>query len=126
MACATLTGAYASKAITTPFQVTLQDGTTVMAQIHGDEHFNFYTTTSGDLLIFENNKWRMATEADKAQVTARQNQSVTTRSKANEKITATHPFPHTGTPKALVLMVDFANQKFTYTKDDIDKLLNGT
>ena len=126
LACATLTGAYASKAITTPFQVTLQDGTTVMAQIHGDEHFSFYTTTSGDLLIFENNKWRMATEADKAQMTARQNKSVTTRSKANEKITATAPFPHIGTPKALVIMVDFKNQKFTYSKNDIDKLLNGT
>ena len=72
LACATLTGAYAAKAITTPFQVTLQDGTTVMAQIHGDEHFSFYTTTSGELLIFENNTWRMATEADKLQLTMKQ------------------------------------------------------
>ena len=125
LACATLTGAYASKAITTPFQVTLQDGTTVMAQIHGDEHFSFYTTTSGELLIFENNIWRMATEADKTQLTKRQN-AISTRRKANEKIIATRPFPHIGTPKALVIMVDFQDVKFTYSKDDIDKLLNGT
>ena len=125
LACATLTGAYASKAITRPFKVTLQNGTTVMAQIHGDENFNFYTTTSGELLIFENNTWRLATEADKAQMTKRQN-AVSTRRKANEKITATRPFPHVGTPKALVIMVDFSDQKFTYTKNDIDKLLNGT
>ena len=124
LACATLTGAYAAKAITTPFQVTLVDGTTVMAQIHGDEHFNFYTTTSGELLIFENNTWRMATEADKAQLTKKQN-AVTARRKANEKITATRPFPHVGTPKALVIMVDFSDQKFTYKKNDINKLLNG-
>ena len=125
LACATLTGAYASKAITTPFQVTLQDGTTVMAQIHGDEHFNFYTTTSGELLIFENNTWRMATEADKARLTKKQN-AITARRKANEKIIATRPFPHVGNPKALVIMVDFKDQKFIYTKDDVNKLLNGT
>ena len=125
LACATLTGAYASKAITTPFQITLQDGTTVMAQIHGDEHFNFYTTTSGELLIFENNTWRMATEADKARLTKKQN-AVTARRKANEKIIATRPFPHVGNPKALVIMVDFKDQKFIYTKNDINKLLNGT
>ena len=124
LACATLTGAYASKAITKPFKVTLQNGTTVMAQIHGDENFSFYTTTSGELLIFENNTWRLATEADKAQMTKQQN-ATTKRRKANEKITATRPFPHVGTPKALVIMVDFSDQKFTYTKDDIDKLLNG-
>jgi immune inhibitor A len=126
LACATLSGAYASKAITAPFLVTLQDGTTVMAQIHGDEHFSFYTTTSGDLLIFENYTWRMATETDKAQINANLAKVTSTRRKANEKISATRPFPHTGTPKALVLMVDFANLKFTYTKEDINKLLNGT
>lgn len=125
LACAALTGAYASKAITSPFQVTLQDGTTVTAQIHGDEHFHFYTTTSGELLIFENNTWRIATEADKSQMTNKQN-AVSKRRKANEKITATRPFPHVGTPKALVIMVDFSDQKFIYTKDDINKLLNGT
>ena len=124
LACATLTGAYAAKAITTPFQVTLQDGTTVMAQIHGDEHFSFYTTTSGELLIFENNTWRMATEADKLQLTMKQN-AVAKRRKANEKITATRPFPHVGTPKALVIMVDFKDVKFTYTKANVDSLLNG-
>ncbi|MBQ1816429.1 MAG: peptidase M6, partial [Bacteroidaceae bacterium] len=125
LACATLTGAYAAKAITTPFQVTLQDGTTVMAQIHGDEHFSFYTTTSGELLIFENNTWRMATEADKKHLTKKQN-AIKARRKANEKITATRPFPHVGKPKALVIMVDFSDLKFRYTKNDINKLLNGT
>ncbi len=125
LACATLTGAYASKAITVPFQVTLQNGQTVMAQFHGDEHFHFYTTTSGELLIFENNTWRIATEADKAQMTKEQ-KAVAKRRKANEQIKAVRPFPHTGTPKALVIMVDFSDQKFVYTKNDINKLLNGT
>ena len=125
LACATLTGAYASKAITVPFQVTLQNGQTVVAQFHGDEHFNFYSTTSGELLIFENNTWRIATEADKAQMTKEQ-KAVAKRRKANEQIKAVRPFPHTGTPKALVIMVDFSDQKFVYTKNDIDKLLNGT
>ena len=106
-------------------QVTLQDGTTVMAQIHGDEHFSFYTTTSGELLIFENNTWRMATEADKKHLTKKQN-AIKARRKANEKITATRPFPHVGKPKALVIMVDFSDLKFRYTKNDINKLLNGT
>lgn len=125
LACAALTGTYAAKAITTPFQVTLQDGKTVMAQIHGDEHFHFYTTTSGELIIFENDTWRMATDADKEQLTKKQ-KAATARRKANEKITATRPFPHVGTPKALVIMVDFSDQRFQYTKNDINKLLNGT
>ena len=125
LACAALTGAYAAKAITTPFQVTLQDGKTVMAQIHGDEHFHFYTTTSGELIIFENDTWRMATDADKEQLTKKQ-EAATARRKANEKITAIRPFPHVGTPKALVIMVDFSDQRFQYTKNDINKLLNGT
>ncbi len=125
LACAALTGAYAAKAITMPFQVTLQDGKTVMAQIHGDEHFHFYTTTSGELIIFENDTWRMATDADKEQLTKKQ-EAATARRKANEKITAIRPFPHVGTPKALVIMVDFSDQRFQYTKNDINKLLNGT
>lgn len=125
LACAALTGAYAAKAITMPFQVTLQDGKTVMAQIHGDEHFHFYSTTSGELIIFENDTWRMATDADKEQLTKKQ-EAATARRKANEKITAIRPFPHVGTPKALVIMVDFSDQRFQYTKNDINKLLNGT
>lgn len=51
---------------------------------------------------------------------------ISTRHKTNEKITATRPFPHVGTPKVLVIMVDFSDQKFTYTKNDINTLLNGT
>ncbi len=112
LACATLTCAYASKAITTPFQVTLQDGTTVMAQFHGDEYFSFYTTASGELLIFENNTWHMATETDKVQLTQKQN-AMMARRKANERLTATRPFPHIGTPKAWVFMVDCSDQKCT-------------
>lgn len=52
--------------------------------------------------------------------------AITTRHKTNERITATRPFPHVGTPKVLIIMVDFSDQKFTYTKNDINKLLNGT
>ena len=123
-ACAAFCGIHASKAITTPFQVTLQDGRTVMVQFHGDEHFSFYTTIEGELVIFENNSWRIATENDKQKLSAKQ--KATDKRKVNEQIKEEdHPFPHKGTPKALVIMVDFKNMKFTYTKNDINKLLNG-
>lgn len=123
LACATICSVHASKAITTPFQVTLLDGRTVMVQFHGDEHFSFYTTTEGELVIFENNSWRIATENDKQKLNAKQ--QATDKRKVNEQIKAVRPFPHKGTPKALVIMVDFKNMKFTYTKNDINKLLNG-
>lgn len=124
LACAAFSSTFASKAITIPFQVTLQNGKTVTVQFHGDEDFSFYSTTEGELVIYENKTWRLATESEKAAM-SKKHAAVAKRRNANEQISATRPFPHTGTPKALVIMVDFSNQKFTYTKDDIKKLLNG-
>ncbi|MDO4991549.1 MAG: M6 family metalloprotease domain-containing protein, partial [Prevotellaceae bacterium] len=124
LACAAFSSTFASKAITIPFQVTLQDGKTVTVQFHGDEDFSFYSTTEGELVIYENKTWRLATESEKAAM-SKKHAAVAKKRNANEQISATRPFPHTGTPKALVIMVDFSNQKFTYTKDDIKKLLNG-
>ena len=87
LACATLSSTFASKAITIPFQVTLQNGKTVTVQFHGDEDFSFYTTTEGELVIYENKTWRLATEFDKATM-SKKHEAARKRRNANEQISS--------------------------------------
>ncbi len=121
--------AFASKAVTTKMTITLQDGTTRVVSLRGDEHFSFFASTLGELVIRENGSWRLATEAEQAAAKARQAEVTQIREaqrRAESQIIASHAFPSTGTPKALVILAGFSDQPFEYTLDDIEELFNGT
>lgn len=117
----------ASKVVTRIFQVTLADGRTVTAQTRGDENCHYVISDTNELLVFENGVWRVATQAECKKTFANLPSSSDSQvSLAKSTLTATSPFPHIGTPKVLVIMVNFTDATFTYSKDDINQLLNGT
>ena len=122
--CITM-AASASKAVGRKMTVTLADGRTVTATMRGDENFHAMVASTGEIIVRDGDKWRTVTEAEQAEQQAAMAKGVALR-KANEAISASYPFPRTGSPKALVIMVNFADVAFTYTKADIEKLLNST
>ncbi len=121
--------AFASKAVSQKMTVTLKDGSTRVVGLRGDEHFSFFASSLGELVIRESdNTWRLATEAEQTAAKARLAEVDSWRQaqrKAASQISATRPFPSTGTPTALVIMVSFSDQDFEYDKADIDSLFNG-
>ena len=46
---------WGAKAYPLPLTITQKDGKTLTYQLHGDEHFNYATTTDGVLLYQKNN-----------------------------------------------------------------------
>ncbi len=92
-------------------RLTLADGTEVSATLQGDEHFHYYTLLDGTpLLKNANGSYKKATQEEwedwRAKVSA-----VNSRATG---IGRTFPnyFPHTGSPKALVILVQFQDVKF--------------
>lgn len=114
--------AFASKAVTRRMAVTLTDGTARTVMLMGDEHYSFYASTLGELIIREGDTWRLASKEEQTEATASIHRVRARR--ANEITNTDRPFPHIGTPKALVIMVEFTDRKFTYGKDDIDRMFN--
>ena len=128
----------ASKAVRFFKDITLNDGRTVNATLVGDEYVHFYRTTDGEIVLY-NLDGKFYYAASKEEIDSLQNitlereqqnvnqskslrSSITTNS--NGHLSGTRLFPCTGTPKVLVLMVDFSDTSFTYKEEDIYKILN--
>ncbi len=116
--------AFASKAVTEWINITLEDGSPRQVTLRGDEFFSFYASNFGELVIKDGGKWRIASEIE--QQIASRNMKYSGIMKAGEHINGTRPFPHVGNPKALVILVEYKDLKFTHTKDAIDKLFNSS
>ncbi len=117
-------GAYASKAVPRSFEVTLADGSRRTVRLVGDERFSFYASSRGELVVREGAAWRLAT--DDEQTAAKDNLRRANAMRANEEINANRPFPHTGSPRALVIMVNFSDREFIYSREDIDRIFNSS
>ncbi len=115
---------FASKAVTRKMAVTLTDGSQRTVMLMGDEHYSFYASTLGELVIREGNTWRLATESEQTEAKACLRKVGARR--ANEIKNTDRPFPHIGNPKALVIMVEFSDRKFFFGKDDIDRMFNSS
>lgn len=115
---------FASKAVPRKFDVVLPDGSQRTVILMGDEHYSFYATTQGELIMREGTKWRLANYAEIAEANASIRRVKAMRS--GEQITATRPFPHVGSPKALVIMAEFSDRKFTYGKEKVEAMFNGS
>lgn len=112
LALMTATMVFAAKAKPGITQLKLVDGTIVSATLHGDEHFSYYSLLDGTpLKKCDNGKYEIiSTETLNARKTAVFN-ALKTRASG---IGSTYPsyFPHTGSPKALVILVQFQDVKF--------------
>ena len=146
---------YAAKAYPGVITITQDDGTQVDIQLHGDEYLSWCTTTDGALLVQVGDNYYVAqVEADgslkatpqlahnanqrsiieKQVVSSQDKQSFfnATQVKAqairrNTSISSALPyFPHVGSPKALVLLVQFQDCHFQTSKpiDVFNHLLN--
>lgn len=132
---------FAAKAYSGIVTVTQSDGTELNVRIYGDEHFNWLTTEDGVLLVQEGNNYYIAEttsygtlkatsfiahNANKrvpAEIKAIKKQDLSRfRSYAIQKASPTKAmgtgnsgvkyFPHSGSPKALVILVEFSDTPF--------------
>ena len=135
--------ARASKAWAQPQVVRQSDGTELTIRLNGDVNFNWVSTTDGVILqqkgsdfyvaVIDDNGNRSAStqlahdaplrSASERALIAKQNKEVFFRSgreitraigRRNEQIQAnSRLFPHTGSPKAIVILAQFSNLEFT-------------
>lgn len=132
---------FAAKAYSGIITVTQSDGTELNVRMYGDEHFNWLTTEDGVLLVQEGNNYYIAEttsygtlkatkfiahNANKrlpAEIKAIKKQDLSRfRSYAIQKASPAKAmgtgnsgvkyFPHSGSPKALVILVEFSDTPF--------------
>lgn len=131
---------FAAKAHTALTTITQSDGSQLTIRLHGDEHFSWYSTADNVLLVQVGNNYYVAqVEEDgtlkatpqlahnagergtvEEQVINNQNKEKFLNSLNAEPQALAKPigtvtpayFPHTGSPKALVILVEFQDVKF--------------
>ena len=146
---------FAAKAYPGIVTVTQSDGTELNVRIYGDEHHSWYTTTDGALLVQVGKNFYVAQVEDNGMLKATpqlahnaelrnklENKAINTQNKQlffntaktnairrSIGISNNYPyFPHTDTPKALVILVEFQDCAFL-TKDPVsvfNHLLNAS
>lgn len=117
---------FAAKAYPGLAKISLADGTVVTARLYGDEHFHYYATLDGTPLVLNaagkyvltsqeelQTHQTMAMEARKSKAITSEEANVT-RASGIGNVNPSY-FPHTGSPKALVLLVQFQDVKFKST-----------
>ena len=133
---------WAVKAYTLPITVTQSDGTQLTVIGHGGSEFHWYTTTDGTLLVHVGTDYFVAQidaegelmptrqlahephlrSAAEKQLVAAQNKTLfhekaperLRRAAArHEPVSGSNLFPHNGEPKAVVILVEFPDVKFT-------------
>jgi immune inhibitor A len=112
LALMTATTVFAAKAKPGITQLQLVDGTIVSATLHGDEHFSYYSLLDGTpLKKSDNGKYEIiSTETLNARKATVIN-TLKTRANGIGSIAPAY-FPHTDSPKALVILVQFQDVKF--------------
>ena len=132
----------ASKAVRFFRDITLNDGRIVSATLVGDENLHFYRSRSGEIILY-NSEGDYYYAASKEQIDSlnaiadEQQQesenrartlrsSVTATTTTNGHLSGYKLFPSKGSPKVLVLMVEFSDVSFTYGQEDFEKFLNST
>lgn len=132
---------FAAKAYSGIITVTQSDGTELNVRIYGDEHFNWLTTEDGVLLVQEGNNYYIAETTSYGTLKATKfiahnaNKRVSAEIKAIKKQNHSRfrsyaieqastakamgtgnngvkYFPHSGSPKALVILVEFSDTTF--------------
>lgn len=148
---------WAAKAWKMPLTVTQPDGSVLQVYQHGDEHFNWYTDKDGVILIRKADTFYIAhidrygkisssnllaheksqrQDAEKRAVAAQNRnlffekaqQRIETRAMSGEPVQVDGTFfPHTGSPKAIVILAQYKDTPFTLTnpRQSFQQFLNG-
>ena len=102
-----------------PIEMTQSDGSKITVKLIGDEFHHYYATLDGTPLRLNERGMYVAD----ASVTAQPSAARKARRIAQQRqFSAT--FPLTGSPRSVVILVNFADLKFQYKQDDFDKMLN--
>ena len=130
---------YAAKACAPAFNATLSDGRNVTLTLVGDEHLSYYVADGGEIVLRNvDGTYAVATDAQKdsmeAVLTELSYRSMETlRSGSSKDVLSSSPrlyyggaTPHSGNVRIPVIMVEFTDTVFRYTREDMDKLLNST
>lgn len=156
MAMLAVAAAWSAKVMPGVFSNTQSDGSVLKVQGFGDENFCWYRTTDGILLWHEGTDFFYATldsegnmassgilaheqanrseaetavavKADEATI-SKAGKAARARKKETVQPVSRTVFPHTGSPKVLVVLADFADRKFAYddetTRDIFEQYLN--
>ena len=144
----------AAKADPEPFSFKQSDGTELMVFTHGDEYGYYNTTADGALILMKRGDYYIAkvgkdgllkptnllahnanhrSAEEEIAIKAQDRNgfhsqfvATTTDNRRREPITSSTYFPHKGTPKVLVVLVDFQDSIFHWsnTKEIFDAYLN--
>jgi len=139
------TSTWAAKAYPVPVTITQSDGTQLTIIGHGDEHFNWFTTTDGVLIMQNGRDYVIADIDSDGNMTAttqlaheymlrstnevslikKQNRekffraadkTASTRKRISVSESVNPPyFPHTGTPRCLTILVEYSDTTFSIT-----------
>ena len=122
------TASWAVKANPQPITVTQPDGTQVTVLLHGDEDFSWYTDLHGNLLQRVGNQFTpVLTDAATFFRQAEQLRAANQARRIPIGTDSPNYFPHVGTPKALVILVEFSDTTFAASdpKAAFEQYLNG-
>lgn len=110
----TMGSAWAAKAWNMPITITQPDGTTITVFQHGDEDFSWYTSLDGTILNRVGNTFTPITESKEA-FFAKAKKIRRANVMRREPIQGSSQaiFPHTGSPKALVILAEYQDKRFS-------------
>ena len=109
-----LSSAWAAKAWNMPITITQPDGTTITVFQHGDEHFSWYTSLNGTILNRIGNTFIPITESKEAFFAkAARIRKANTIKREPVQGSSQALFPHTGSPKALIILAEYQDKKFS-------------
>ena len=117
-ACLMSVAAWAVTATPEPIQVTQPDGSVVTVKLVGDEFHHYYTLTDGTPIRLQaDNTYKVDASVMTVPQSARKARKV-----AQQAMIA-GSYPLTGSPKSLVILVNFSNLKFKHTLEEFQKML---
>lgn len=106
------TNLFASKAYPGIAKLVLTDGTVVSASLYGDEHFHYYMMPDGTPLLRNADGKYAKTTLQELQARQAKARKVSIAKASGIGGATPSYFPHTGSPKALVILVQFQDVKF--------------
>lgn len=117
--CLWSVGLYAVIASPEPIRVTQPDGSVVTVKVAGDEFHHYYTLMDGTP-VRRNESGKFVTDESVTQASpaARKARRVA------EQRQLSSSYPLTGSPKSLVILVNFTDLKFQYKLEDFQRMLN--
>ena len=123
----TMSSAWAAKAINKPITIQQSDGTLITVYLHGDEDFHWYTSADGTILLRNGNDFTPITETPETFFAKAENERRMNVMKREPVTGSTKAlFPHTGSPKALVILAQYQDVAFSLAdpKKSFDQYLN--